>query len=84
MEIEMARSKISKDGVLLLFTDAFFERQNSLGEMFGLERLQDLVGLHHERDADEILQIVFETVYEFGKPAKWDDDATLIVVKRIA
>ena len=84
MEIEMARSKISKEGVLLLFTDAFFERQNSLGEMFGLERLQDLVGLHYERDADEILQIVFETVYEFGKPAKWDDDATLLVVKRIA
>ena len=83
MEIEMASSKISKDGVLLLFTDAFFERQNSLGEMFGLERLQDLVGLHHEKNADEILQLIFETVYDFGKPAKWEDDATLLVIKKV-
>jgi len=83
MEIEMATSKINKEGVLLLFTDAFFERQNSLGEMFGLERLQDLVGLHHEKNADEILQLIFETVYDFGKPAKWEDDATLLVIKKV-
>jgi serine phosphatase RsbU (regulator of sigma subunit) len=82
MEIEMARSKINKDGVLLLFTDAFFERQNSRGDMFGLERLQDLVGLHHEKNADEILQLIYETVYDFGKPANWEDDATLIVIKK--
>jgi sigma-B regulation protein RsbU (phosphoserine phosphatase) len=84
MEIEMARSKLNKDGVLLLFTDAFFERQNSRGEMFGLERLQDLVGLHHEKDADEILQLIYETVYDFGKPANWEDDATLLVIKKVA
>jgi sigma-B regulation protein RsbU (phosphoserine phosphatase) len=84
MEIELATSTISRDGVLLLFTDAFFERQNILGEMFGLKRLQDLVGLHHEKDADQILQIIFETVYDFGRPANWEDDATLIVIKRLA
>jgi sigma-B regulation protein RsbU (phosphoserine phosphatase) len=82
MEIERATVTMENDGVLVLFTDAFFERHNQSGEMYGLERLQDLVREHHKKNADEILEIIFSTVYDFGKPANWDDDATILVIKR--
>jgi len=82
MEIEKATINFEKNGILVLFTDAFFERQNSVGEMFGFERLENLIRVHHEKNVSELLNIIFETVYDFGKPAKWDDDATLLVIKR--
>ena len=69
-------------GILVLFTDAFFERKNSIGEMFGMDRLQDLILNQRNKSADELVNTIFETVYDFGKPARWDDDATLLIIKR--
>jgi len=82
MELEKAAAKIDNQGVLVMFTDAFFERKNNIGEMFGLERLQNLIRDHHEKNVTELLDIIFDTVYEFGKPEKWDDDATILVIKK--
>jgi sigma-B regulation protein RsbU (phosphoserine phosphatase) len=82
MEIERAAAKIEDKGVLVLFTDAFFERQNSIGEMYGMKRLKNLIRDHHENNATELLDIIYETVYDFGKPAKWEDDATILVIKK--
>jgi sigma-B regulation protein RsbU (phosphoserine phosphatase) len=82
MEIDRAAAKLEIGGVLVLFTDAFFERHSQQGDMFGLDRLQDLVRQHHKKNAQEILDAIFETVYEFGKPANWDDDATILVIKK--
>jgi len=83
MEIEQASVEIEKNGILVLFTDAFFERKNSIGEMFGLERLQNLIRDHHDKNVTELLDVIVETVYDFGQPAKWDDDATILVIKKI-
>jgi len=83
MEIELAFVNIENNGILVLFIDAFFERKNSIGETFGLERLQNLIRDHHDKNVTELLDIIFETVYDFGKPAKWDDDATILVIKKI-
>jgi sigma-B regulation protein RsbU (phosphoserine phosphatase) len=83
MEIERASTQIDDKGVLVLFTDAFIERQNSLGKMYGQERLENLIADHHEKNAQDLLDIIFNTVYDFGKPAKWDDDATILVIKKI-
>jgi len=82
MEIDQATVNIENNGVLVLFTDAFFERVNNVGEMFGLDRLQNLIQLHHEKNVTELLNIIFDTVYQFGAPAKWDDDATILVIKK--
>lgn len=84
MDIEQAAVTIDIGGVLVLFTDAFFERQNSIGEMFGLDRLQELIREHQDKNVNELVDTIFEKVYDFGKPAKWEDDATLLIVKRIS
>jgi len=83
MEIEKASVKIEDGGVLVLFTDAFFERKNSIGEMFSLDRLNELIREHHEKNVTELLDVIFDTVYDFGKPSNWDDDATILVIKKI-
>lgn len=83
-EIDLRRSFIEflPDSVLVLITDGILERDNSLGEEFGLERLIQLVTDNLDKDAGEILKVIFKTTNEFGNNSKWKDDATVVVIKR--
>lgn len=83
-EIDLRRSFIEflPDSVLVLITDGILERENSLGEEFGLERLIQLVTDNLDKDAGEILKVIFKTTNEFGNNSKWKDDATVVVIKR--
>jgi sigma-B regulation protein RsbU (phosphoserine phosphatase) len=69
---------------LLLFSDGIFERQDREGNQFGLERLKALAIQHQEKSALGIIDAIFNAVFEFGGGEKWEDDATLVVVKRLA
>ena len=69
--------------VLLMFSDGMFERQDREGRQFGLERLKAMAIQHQEKSASEIRDAIFNAVFEFGEGEKWEDDATLVVVKRL-
>lgn len=68
---------------LLMFSDGIFERQDREGNQFGLARLKELAIRLQEKSAQEILDAIFSAVFEFGGGEKWEDDATLVVVKRL-
>jgi sigma-B regulation protein RsbU (phosphoserine phosphatase) len=68
--------------VLLMYSDGIFERLGREGQQFGLARLKELAKEHQNKSAQEILNLIFEAVYEYGEGASWEDDATLVVVKR--
>ncbi len=76
-------ARFAPGAALLLFSDGMLERQDREGNQFGLERLKDLALQHQGKSAQEILDTVFNAVLEFGDGAKWEDDATLVVVKRL-
>ncbi len=83
-EIEMRRSyvRMSHDAVLVLFSDGIIERTNAKGEHFGTHRLADLVRKNQKKSAQDILQLVYTKVYDFGGRTNWEDDATMVVIKR--
>jgi sigma-B regulation protein RsbU (phosphoserine phosphatase) len=68
--------------VLALVTDGILERADSAGEFFGTGRLRDLVVAHRAESAQEILERLFEAVKAHGGGVPWEDDATVVVVKR--
>lgn len=70
--------------VLLMYSDGIFERQGADGQQFSIARLKELAKAHQAKSAPEILEIIFNAVYEYGEGASWEDDATLVVVKRAA
>jgi len=84
-EIELRRShiNINPGSVLVLYTDGIVERKNGLGEELGLVGLKDVIVKNKEKSADEILNSVFQTAEDFGEKLKWQDDATVVVIKRI-
>ncbi len=68
--------------VLVLCTDGILERADSVGEFFGTERLRDVAVTHQKKSAQEILDRLFDTVKAHGGGLPWEDDATVVVVKR--
>jgi serine phosphatase RsbU (regulator of sigma subunit) len=54
-----------------------------MGEEFGLALLKDVIVKHKDLDAGEILNAIFVAANKFGGKNKWEDDATVVVVKRV-
>jgi serine phosphatase RsbU (regulator of sigma subunit) len=68
--------------VLTLFTDGVTERRRADGEFFGEERLRGVVQAHLGSSAGELLRRVLQAAHAFGDARPWDDDVTLMVVRR--
>ena len=75
--------------ILLLYTDGLIEHRRAGGdttaesEQFGLERLVDLVDTHRHLAADDLCRLIVETVRRFGGDRPWEDDVSLLVVRRL-
>ena len=84
-EIDLRRSYIHmrKGSVLVLYSDGIIEREKSDEEQFGIQRLKELVIANQDKSAEEIVGLVFKTVYNFGNRVSWEDDATLVVMKKL-
>ena len=83
-EISLRRSYVylEKDSILVLFSDGIIERENDQEERFGIRRLKELITKNKNKDAEKVLEIVFNHVYDFGNRSVWADDASLVIVKR--
>ncbi len=64
-------------------TDGILERRNRAGEFFGDEGLRTAVLAHPGRGAEELVDAIFEAALAFGDGRPWEDDATLLVVRRL-
>jgi sigma-B regulation protein RsbU (phosphoserine phosphatase) len=74
---------VDRGAVLLLCTDGIIERRNSSGEFYGEDRLKALVSSMRGAHAQDILEAIFKTVTDWGKHALWEDDATVVVLRRL-
>lgn len=74
-----------EDGDLLVcYTDGITEPENAYGEMFGEERLIDLVHKHIAADDDEIIRIIFDAVRSWTGVPELSDDMTLLFARQVA
>lgn len=71
------------DGVVL-YTDGLTEARNLKEEMYGVERLCEVISQAWEQTAQEVQESVVEHVREYISTQKVLDDITLLVVKRVA
>jgi sigma-B regulation protein RsbU (phosphoserine phosphatase) len=76
-------ARIRPGEVLVLCTDGILERRDAKGEFFGTEGLAVLARKHMADSAEEILERIFSATVAFGDGRPFEDDATLVVVKRL-
>ncbi len=77
---EETKIQLSSGDRVLFYTDGIVEAMNEKEEMYGFERLQEVVQKSKSMDADALLKEILEKVNEFVGGAPQHDDLTLIVV----
>jgi len=67
--------------VALLATDGLWEARNAAGEMFGKDRVRELLGRHSAKTAAELVDAVLAGLREFLGDLQPEDDVTLVAIK---
>jgi len=68
--------------LLVYFTDGISEPENEYGEMFGEDRLADLVLKNAHRADAELIDTIVEAVNKWTGSGELQDDMTLLVARR--
>ncbi len=74
---------ISKDDLILLYTDGLSEANNKNSEMFGLDRVEKILNKHSNNPPKEIINNLNKSLNEFIGRVKIDDDMTILITKFI-
>jgi len=67
--------------VVVIGTDGVHETRNKEGEMFGRERLQEIISRHHMDKAVSLQTAILEELEAFRGSGPQEDDITLVVAK---
>jgi sigma-B regulation protein RsbU (phosphoserine phosphatase) len=70
--------------ILVLYTDGVIEVMNAAGEMFGLERLEAVIHRRRPDSSAGLVQAVVDATRAFAGRAGYEDDFTLVVIRRDA
>jgi sigma-B regulation protein RsbU (phosphoserine phosphatase) len=67
--------------IIFLGTDGIWEARNAEGELFGKERLQQVIHTNSRESARTIVLSVLDAVEEFRGTGAQEDDITAVVIK---
>ncbi|HZV83228.1 MAG TPA: PP2C family protein-serine/threonine phosphatase [Geobacteraceae bacterium] len=79
-EMHLQSYRFEKGDRLLLYTDGIPETTNAGNELFGLERLKELLRSNADTDYQEFLEVIFTTLEEFDPADRPADDCSAIVI----
>ena len=77
-----SKVQLESGDLLVWYTDGITEPENAYGEMFGEERLIELVAKNSERPDEEIIRSVMESVRQWTGAPELSDDMTVLVARR--
>lgn len=75
------QQSVAKGDILLLLTDGLLEARNFADEMFGLQRVEEVLRENHQKSSEGIANCLFEAVKGFSHPQAPADDRTIVVLK---
>lgn len=81
VEYKPRQTKLNPGDVVVMYTDGVTEAVNSDNEMFGEDRLEELIQRNVTLSAEQIKQRILDEVISFTRGLPQGDDITLIVLK---
>jgi len=73
--------ELSSGQILVIGTDGVWEARSHMDEMFGRERVKDLIRKNAAYSSDGISASIIDAIKTFQGSAKQEDDITLLVIK---
>jgi len=83
IEFEEKELVLHSGDILILYTDGVTEAVNRKNEMFGYERISQIVEKNYYLSAQEIIHIIEKEVFTYSEGQPQFDDITLLLVKVI-
>jgi sigma-B regulation protein RsbU (phosphoserine phosphatase) len=80
-EYEEFQRTFSPKQVILIGTDGIWEMRNEAGEMFGKERLMEIIRSHSSVTAKQVLASITDALKRFRGSQQPEDDVTMVVIK---
>lgn len=74
---------LNSGDLLVFFTDGISEPENAYGEMFGEDRLAELISRHAHLSEDQIIEAVWKGVREWSGDGELADDMTLLLARKV-
>jgi sigma-B regulation protein RsbU (phosphoserine phosphatase) len=84
LEFEEATAHLGPGDTIVLYTDGVIEALDAKQEMFGKERLIEVLRIHRTEPAVQLAETINETIASFVGDVPQFDDFTLVVVRRRA
>ena len=81
MEFEEVALSLESGTTIVFYTDGVTEASNNAGELFGEERLYDVIRKNNTLTAKGMIEIIRSEVEKYCKGAQQADDITLMVLK---
>jgi len=78
-----ATIQLAPGDLLVAYTDGIVEPENTYGEMFGEERLQEMLVKYAQADSTEVMARVMEAVVQWTGSSELQDDMTMLVARHI-
>jgi phosphoserine phosphatase RsbU/P len=72
---------LQQDDLLLFYSDGISEAENSKGDLFGTERLIEILKKQHHLSPDSLTQYIIDTVKDYTDQQIFSDDFSCIVVR---
>jgi sigma-B regulation protein RsbU (phosphoserine phosphatase) len=82
-EYDESRVQLRSGDLLVCYTDGITEPENEFGEMFGEDRLMELLLRNASRPEEEIIQLVLDSVRQWTGTEELQDDMTLLLARRV-
>jgi sigma-B regulation protein RsbU (phosphoserine phosphatase) len=79
--VQSQKSGLANGQIIAIGTDGIWEAFNRQGEMFGKDRLRDVIRRKAEESAGNILSSVYDELNQFTLGRKSEDDITLVIIK---
>lgn len=84
MSGEASRQVQLKTGDLVIIpTDGFYEAGANIRNLFGIDRMLDVVRTHRDQTAQDIIQAMFQAAQAHTRDRPQEDDMTAVVMKAV-
>jgi len=74
---------LEKNHTLLAFTDGLVEAHSPTGEIYGAERLREVLRARSNATAPEVVRAVLDALETFGKHSDPHDDVTMLAARLV-
>jgi sigma-B regulation protein RsbU (phosphoserine phosphatase) len=82
-KFDESRLALKSNDLLVCFTDGITEPENEYGEMFGEDRLIELIARSSHLNDAQIVEVVLESVREWTATDELQDDMTVLLARRV-